>query len=241
MTQVTSTRNCEGCDSGIQNEDIIHRRAGLVGGVLLCPDCVEKKRQAIVAAQQAMQAQQMDAPPMRSDMSTASPTQRATPEVRTSDFDDPFETHTANLNENRPLHTPSAARQVGTSTGSVYMPSVEDGVRDISDEPLSLIDAEPGVPRRDAPRIRSFSEGSTLGGQHNDSALNRPLTAMAEPATRVRTFHGKLTAAGLAHMDDLVNEWLDSNPDVYIKQSTSSIGVFEGKAKESHLVLTILY
>jgi len=230
MTQTTNTRNCEGCNTGIQNEDIIHRRAGLVGGVLLCAACVEKKRQQIIAQQEAMQAQQQTAPPVNRSLNA--------PRFEDDPFASSDPTHATG---DAPLPTHHQTREVGTSTGGVYMPSVQEGVRDISDEPVSLIDEEPGIKKREAPKIRSFSEGSTLGGAHNDANLQRPLAAVAEPATRVRTFHGKLTAAGLAHMDDLVNEWLDANPDIYIKQSTSSIGVFEGKAKESHLVLTILY
>lgn len=232
MTQTTNTRLCEGCNIGIHNEDIIHRRAGLVGGVLLCASCVEKKRQEIIAQQEALQSQQQ----------VGSNGPNAAPPPHASRFaDDPFESNGAADTDDAPLPVHSTSREVGTSTGGIYMPSVQDGVRDISDEPVSLIDDEPGIQKREPTKIRSFSEGSTLGGAHSDANLNRPLAAMAEPATRVRTFHGKLTAAGLAHMDDLVNEWLDANPDIYIKQSTSSIGVFEGKAKESHLVLTILY
>lgn len=202
MSQQTTTRQCEGCSGTINNDDIIHRRAGLVGGILLCPICVDKKRQEIVAAQHAMQSQPHSAPP--------------------------------------PVASQVRHNDIGSAESGIYIPPVHEGEKDIADETLSLVD-DNGEYKPGVNRIRSFSEGSTLGGHHNDASLNRPISGPDQPATRVRTFHGKLTEAGLAHMDDLVNEWLDSNPDIFIKQSTSTIGVFEGKSKEPHLVLTLMY
>ena len=45
----------------------------------------------------------------------------------------------------------------------------------------------------------------------------------------------------LANMDDIVNEWLDKHPDVYVKTVTSSIGTFEAKKKEPHMFVCIFY
>ena len=130
--------------------------------------------------------------------------------------------------------------EVGTTQGGVYIPAFHEGEKDIADEPVSLIDDEPGRVAGSS-MIRSFATGSTLAGSHDDSRYKRPLAAANLPATRVRTFHGKLTEAGVAHMDELINEWLETHPDVFIKSSTSSIGMFEGKSKEPHLVLTLFY
>jgi hypothetical protein len=197
-------RHCDVCKADISNDDIVNRLAGLVAGVLLCARCVEKKRQEILAQQQA-------APP-----------QTAPSAVSVAD--------------DAPVHH----AEIGTTKGGVYMPAFHDGQKDIADESLSLIDDGDARPTGST-QIRSFATGSTLAGQHDDSRYKRPLAAHNQPATRVRTFHGKLTEAGVAHMDELVNEWLDGNPDVFIKSSTSSIGVFEGKSKEPHLVLTLFY
>lgn len=201
----TAPRHCEVCNTDISNDDIVNRLAGLVAGVLLCATCVEKKRQEILAQQQAAGAQ---------------PAPSAVPVDHTA----PTAHHA----------------EVGTTKGGVYMPAFHDGEKDIADESLSLIDDVEARPTGST-QIRSFATGSTLAGQHDDSRYKRPLSAHNEPATRVRTFHGKLTEAGVAHMDELINEWLDSNPTVFIKSSTSSIGVFEGKSKEPHLVLTLFY
>lgn len=112
--------------------------------------------------------------------------------------------------------------------------------KDEEDEVISLV-SDDEMPTSKSQMIRSFAEGSTLGGAHHEDKLKRPIGGPRDAATRVRTFHCKLTDAGLANMDDLVNEWLDSHPDIYVKTVTSSIGVFESKTKEPHMFVAIFY
>lgn len=109
-----------------------------------------------------------------------------------------------------------------------------------TDEVISLI-SDDEMPTSKSQTIRSFADGSTIGGAHHDEQLKRPVSGPDAPATRCRTFHGKLTAAGLANMDDGMNEWLDSHPEIYIKNVTSSVGIFEGKTKETHFLVTVFY
>jgi hypothetical protein len=112
---------------------------------------------------------------------------------------------------------------------------------DITDEKISLIDEEEVPKGRDAPKIRSFAAGSTLAGAHHDAHLKRSITSMSDPPTRIRTFHSKLTPAALAHMDDLINEWIDANPTMCIKLVTTSVGPFEAKHVEQHLIVNVFY
>lgn len=111
---------------------------------------------------------------------------------------------------------------------------------DEADAPIAL-DAALDEPSHGPSKIRSFAEGSTLAGAHHESQLKRSLTAPTEPPTRIRTFNSKLTPAALAHMDDLINEWIDANPGVYIKNVTTTVGIFEAKHAEPHLIVTIFY
>lgn len=114
--------------------------------------------------------------------------------------------------------------------------------RDEADEKLELIDELEMPKGREAPKILSFAQGSSLGGTHHEQDLKRGIGAMNEPATRCRTFHSKLTPAALAHMDELINEFLDHNPGTYVKLATTTVGMFEAKLHpEPHLVLTIFY
>lgn len=69
----------------------------------------------------------------------------------------------------------------------------------------------------------------------------RPLNKNGTGATRCRTFHCKLSDEGVRHMDEQVNEWCDANPDVEIKYSTSTVGVWIGKHAEPNLIVTIFY
>ncbi len=183
----TTNKTCEDCGGEITGEQIAQRKAGLVGGVLLCPGCVAKKRQAAVQAR-ANATPAAAAPPAQA---VAAPAPRLTREEE-------------------------------------------------ADEVISLV-SDDEMPTSKSQMIRSFAEGSTLGGAHHDENLKRPLTGPKEAATRIRTFHCKLTDAGLANMDDIVNEWLDKHPDVYVKTVTSSIGTFESKKKEPHMFVCVFY
>ena len=181
-------KKCEGCGAEITAEQIIQRQAGLVKGVLLCPKCVDVKRQEAMRAAAGGNSQAV-----AGSNSTAAATAVAT------------ERH-----------------------------------RDITDERISLVEDKP-VPTGGSGLIRSFAAGSTLGGAHHDAKLTRPLTGPHEPPTRCRCFHSKLTPGALAHMDDQINEWIDHHPDIYIKNVTSTVGPFEAKHVEQHLIVTIYY
>ncbi len=206
-------KTCEGCAGPITPDQIVNRQAGLVAGSLLCPACVGRKRQELVDARNAaMRAQQ---PAVASAAPVARPPTAAPPTASGED--------------------------VGHVTGGVWLPAVHDGEKDIADESLTLISDVEHAGVQGSTKIRSFAQGSTLAGEHKDAGYARPLAAHNEPATRVRTFHGKLTEAGLAHMDETINEWIDAHPDVFIKSSNSTIGVFEAKTKEPHIFVTLFY
>ncbi len=204
MSEVV-TKKCEGCNADIHANQIIAHQAGLVGGVLLCPACIARKREELLKARAAQAG--------------------------------------ANTHEKADTHaqesTAAPAVGVGSNQGSVWFPPEKKQTGD--DEVLTLVDTPRSNPSDPRTMIRSFAEGSTLGGHHKDTEFKRPISAPSEPATRCRTFHGKLTDAGLTHMDDIINEWLDSHPELFIKSCTSTVGVFEGKSKEPHLLVTVFY
>ncbi len=176
MSDVVTSRVCQQCNGEISTEQIVNKSAGLVQGVLLCPECVEAKRKELIEAHKAAAAA-LPPPP----------------------------------------------------------------TRDITDEKLDLIDELEMPKGREAPKIMSFAQGSSLGGAHHESELKRKLGGMSEPATRCRTFHSKLTPGALAHMDDLINQFLDQNPGTYVKLASTTVGMFEAKHPEPHLIMTILY
>ncbi|HOW69604.1 MAG TPA: hypothetical protein PKY77_03295 [Phycisphaerae bacterium] len=116
-----------------------------------------------------------------------------------------------------------------------------------ADVPLQLVE-ESEVPER--PSGQS-SHGTTLHGTHapgladavarGSRVFKRPLNQVEDGATRVRIFHAKLSDGAIRNMEQLVNEWLDSDPEVSIKFATTTVGTWEGKHIEPNLILTLYY
>ncbi|HUW84306.1 MAG TPA: hypothetical protein VMZ31_16085 [Phycisphaerae bacterium] len=118
---------------------------------------------------------------------------------------------------------------------------VEAQAEQEEDEPISLTD-EPERKAETGSKIRSFGEGGITAGKGvvDTSGLKRSLLKGAA-ATRCRAFHAKLSDAAVAYMNNQINEWVDSDPEIEIKFATSTIGVFEGKHAEQNLIITIFY
>jgi hypothetical protein len=58
-------------------------------------------------------------------------------------------------------------------------------------------------------------------------------------AIHVRTFHAKITEDALGYMDQVINEWLDENPQYEVKFVSSTVGILSGKLKEPALLCQI--
>ncbi len=111
-----------------------------------------------------------------------------------------------------------------------------------SNEPLAII-IDDSNDQRPAPtedmQFKPFNEATENARQQEDK-YKRPLTSGAT-ATRVRTFHSRLSENAMHYMDELINEWLDGNPNLTVKFSTTTVGVVEGKKTESHLIVSVWY
>jgi hypothetical protein len=83
---------------------------------------------------------------------------------------------------------------------------------------------------------------NTGGDRHTYNRFKRELTHTGTTATRVRSFHGRLSDDGLAYTDDKINEWLDNHPEVEIKHVNCIVGPLEGKVTgEQGLIVVIWY
>lgn len=93
------------------------------------------------------------------------------------------------------------------------------------------------------PQIKAFADDSVFGQMvdHDESKYKRPLNTSGRGAIRCRTFHTKLSDAAISYMDSTINEWTDKNPQIEIKFATSTIGIYEGKRAEPHLIVTVFY
>lgn len=81
------------------------------------------------------------------------------------------------------------------------------------------------------------SAASAVGDGH----FQRPMNPDSPAATRCRTFHAKLNDGAVAYMNRQINEWADGDPNVTIKYASSTIGVWEGKKADPHLIVTVFY
>lgn len=111
------------------------------------------------------------------------------------------------------------------------------------DEPgLALALEEPeGTSDRPSASITGFSMAAGAAPAEDATRYTRALNRSGAGATRCRTFNCKLSDEGARHLDQQINEWIDRNPDVEIKFSTSTVGVWTGKHAEPHLILTLFY
>ena len=110
--------------------------------------------------------------------------------------------------------------------------------------PIEFDDGDDDEVEVDMSASRFQSSASAIlgaGGGWDDSKYKRPLDTRSIAATRCRTFHSKLTGSALDYMSDLINEWLDENENITIKFANSTIGLFEGKHAEPHVVVTLFY
>jgi hypothetical protein len=112
-------------------------------------------------------------------------------------------------------------------------------------EVISLVDDDPApaaaARSKGETQIRSFGSESQVGATYDEAGLERAVNPNSPAATRCRTFHAKLNEGAVAFMNRQVNEWTDANPAVTIKFATSTIGIFEGKKQDPHLILTVFY
>ena len=176
-------KSCESCGASIYQEHIKKGAADLFAGKLLCPHCLQQKKEIAAV-------------------------------------------------------NPAAAYSEGE-------PAQDD-------EPLTLLvdedEGEEGVTASKPPtEIRSFGGGPSGGTSYgapvpDEDLYRRSLQPESPHATRCRTFHGKLTDASMAHMNQVMNEWVDRNPDIEIKFATSCIGLVVGKSSQDlNIFVTVFY
>lgn len=107
-------------------------------------------------------------------------------------------------------------------------------------EPIVFDDDEPD-PMSQSRIHGATSHGMATAGAWDDSKFRRPLRPDKPGASRCRVFHCKLSEGALDFMLTQINDWLDSNDQIVVKAMNSSIGPFEGKHTEQHLIITVFY
>ena len=135
-----------------------------------------------------------------------------------------------------------AALPPGARPGITPVPTMAPPRHD--EPPLTLIeDRQPGMPHPMAgppapKKITAFGAADVVHKKHD---WKRTPNTSGTGAVRVKSFHGKYSEAGLEYLDNAINEWLDSHPEVEVKFVTPTVMTFEGKIREPALVLNLWY
>ena len=98
-------------------------------------------------------------------------------------------------------------------------------------EALDLAEAEEGQVKR---KIQAFGPTS-----RHEEKWNRTPNTTGQGAIHVKTFVSKLRLDAIDHLDQVINEWLDANPQYEVKLVTTSIGELVGKTREQALFMSV--
>ncbi len=113
--------------------------------------------------------------------------------------------------------------------------------------PLNAADGEAGVTLIDEAEFEKSGRKviKAFGGvgqkKMDETQLSRALQKTGSGATRVKIFHTRMSDGAVEFMVQTINEWIDHTPDVDIKIVQTTVGVWEGKHPEPHLILTVWY
>jgi len=108
-----------------------------------------------------------------------------------------------------------------------------------SDEDLMSVElVEEAAAETTKSKIHGFSVAAS---HHTTHQWKRQPHHIDNGVIRVRTFHGRISEQGLEYLDNTINDWLDKNPDIELKNVTSTVGLFDGKIKEPALILNLWY
>lgn len=81
--------------------------------------------------------------------------------------------------------------------------------------------------------------GTGTGSQHKED-FKREMNLDGTGATRCRLFTSKIGLGPLTHMEEMINEWLDSE-NIEVKHVGHVIGTMEGKRAEDNVLVLVWY
>jgi len=135
----------------------------------------------------------------------------------------------------QPAHPPQHAQPANQLPKVGALPVNNNQPDDAELDPIGLVEELEG--QTEEKKIKAFG---VVGSQKSKDWKRKP-TCTGQGACRLKSFHGKLSDQGMQYIDDAVNEWLDSHPEVEVKFVTSTVGQFEGKIREPALILNLWY
>ena len=107
---------------------------------------------------------------------------------------------------------------------------------DDENEPDAIDLIDDNDAQRGKSKIRTFGPANR---QAHDEHWNRTPNVTGKGAIHVKTFVTKLRLDAVDHLDEQVNEWLDSHPEYEVKFVTTTIGKLVGKITEDALFMNV--
>lgn len=140
-----------------------------------------------------------------------------------------------------------ASGRAAVLKGQLLCPACLNDKKSETNSPPMTIDGEPAVALIDEQELEKSGRkvikafGGVSAQKADESLFQRALQKTGTGATRVKIFHTKMNDGAAEFMCHSINEWTDKNPEVDIKLVQSTVGIWEGKHAEPHLILTVWY
>jgi hypothetical protein len=106
------------------------------------------------------------------------------------------------------------------------------------DEPISLVDDD--APAATGSKIHAFGAGA-VSSRAQTEAFQRTPNVTGQGAVRCRVFHSKINDQSLEHMQKMINDWLDANPEIEVKHVGHMVGDLTGKKVEPNVIVVVWY
>ena len=115
-----------------------------------------------------------------------------------------------------------------------------------AEEPLSLVTEEPPAPGAAAgapapTKIHGISSVAGISAHLSQHTYKRATNVNKSGAIRTRTFHCRLSEQGVEYLDQTINDWLEAHPEIEVKFTQSTVGMWDGKLKEPTLIVNVWY
>ena len=139
----------------------------------------------------------------------------------------------------QPIHPQPIHGQPIPGQGIRSTPAMMPNRAVVDDSPLALDGDDHTTSTAEPPKskIHNITAANSIAAHKYTRTTHQNKTG----AVRLRTFHCRLSEQGVDYLDQLVNDWLEAHPEVEVKFTNSTIGLWDGKLKEPTLILNVWY
>ena len=106
------------------------------------------------------------------------------------------------------------------------------------EEPISLIDDDE---LGGAGEVKAFGGAASHMGAVHKQTFRRKVNKLGTGSTRCRIFHSKMAPTSLEFMEKQINDWLDEDDTIEVKDIGHVIGQMTGKTTEPHMIVMVWY